>query len=64
MLGAAFGVVRGVVLLLAVAVVVNMSPLRDARTGGSESQGRRVCRWRSCKSLKPALPERFGQYLP
>jgi membrane protein required for colicin V production len=61
-LGAAFGAVRGALLLLAVAVVVNMTPLR----GGDwwvESMGADAAT-AALKQLKPVLPERFGQYLP
>jgi membrane protein required for colicin V production len=61
-LGAAFGLVRGVVLLLAVAVVVNMSPLRTA-AWWTESTGAGVST-AALRGLKPVLPERFGQYLP
>jgi membrane protein required for colicin V production len=61
-LGAAFGLVRGVVLLLAAAVVVNMTPLRTA-AWWTESMGAAVSTV-ALKGLKPVLPERFGQYLP
>src|SRR6185369_13089416 len=61
-LGAAFGLVRGAVLVLAVAVVVNMSPARRAQWW-TESKGAEVS-MAFLKSLKPSLPERFGQYLP
>ncbi|MDB5893176.1 MAG: putative rane protein distantly related to colicin production protein, partial [Rhodoferax sp.] len=61
-LGAAFGLVRGVVLLLAVAVVVNMSPLRSA-AWWTESVGAGVST-AALKGLRPVLPERFGHYLP
>src|SRR4051812_37189835 len=61
-LGAAFGLVRGTVLLLALAVVVNMAPLRkDA--WWTESVGAGVSTT-ALKGLKPVVPERFGQYLP
>ena len=61
-LGAAFGVVRGVVLLLALAVVVNMTPLRkDA--WWTESKGAAVSTT-ALKGLRPVVPERFVQYLP
>jgi membrane protein required for colicin V production len=61
-LGAAFGLLRGAVLVLAVAVVVNMSPARRAQWW-TESKGAEVS-MAVLKSLKPTLPERFGQYLP
>ena len=61
-LGAAFGVVRGVVLLLAFAVVVNMTPLRSA-SWWTESMGAGVST-AALRGMKPVVPERFGQYLP
>lgn len=61
-LGAAFGLVRGVVLLLALAVVVNMTPLRSAQWW-TESAGAGVST-AALRGMKPVLPERFGQYLP
>ncbi|MES3001166.1 MAG: CvpA family protein [Pseudomonadota bacterium] len=61
-LGAAFGLVRGAVLVLALAVVVNMTPLKGAEWW-TESKGAGVS-LAALKGLKPVLPERFGQYLP
>lgn len=61
-LGAAFGLIRGAVLLLAVAVVINMSPARRA-LWWTESKGAGVA-MATLTNLKPMLPERFGQYLP
>jgi len=61
-LGAAFGLVRGAILLMAVAVVVNMSPARSA-VWWTESKGAGVS-LAALKGLKPVLPDRFGQYLP
>ncbi len=61
-LGAAFGLVRGAILLMAVAVVVNMSPARSA-AWWTESKGAAVS-LAALKGLKPVLPEEFGQYLP
>ena len=61
-LGAAFGLVRGTVLVLAAAVVVNMTPLRT-QPWWSESAGAAAASV-ALKGLKPVLPERFGQYLP
>jgi len=61
-LGAAFGLLRGAVLLLAAAVIVNMTSLKSAdwwvesRTSGVTLA--------ALKGLKPVLPERFGRYLP
>jgi membrane protein required for colicin V production len=61
-LGAAFGLVRGVVLLLALAVVVHLTALRSAGWW-TESAGAGVAT-AALRGLKPVLPERFGQYLP
>ena len=61
-LGAAFGLVRGGVLLLAAAVVVNMTPLQSGEWW-TESTGAGVSTT-VLRGLKPVLPERFGQYLP
>nr|WP_231402916.1 CvpA family protein [Caenimonas aquaedulcis] len=61
-LGAAFGLARGAVLVLALAVVVNMTPLK-AGAWWTESKGAGVS-MAALKGLKPVLPERFGQYLP
>lgn len=61
-LGAAFGLARGVVLLLAAAVVVNLTPLHgDA--WWRESAGASVLTV-ALKGMKPVLPPVFGQYLP
>ncbi|MEO8656154.1 MAG: CvpA family protein [Ramlibacter sp.] len=61
-LGAAFALVLGAVLLLALAVVINMSPARRANWW-TESTGAEVS-MAALKGLKPVLPERFGHYLP
>jgi membrane protein required for colicin V production len=61
-LGAAFGLMRGAVLMLALAVVINMSPARRA-DWWTESKGAEVS-IAALKGLKPVLPERFGHYLP
>jgi membrane protein required for colicin V production len=60
-MGAAFGLVRGVVLLLAAAVVINMTPLKDS-LWWQESQGAHLLS-AALQGLKPALPEQFGKYL-
>ena len=62
MLGAAFGLLRGAVLLLALAVVINMTPLKSAEWW-KESQGASLS-LAALQGLKPVLPERFAQYLP
>lgn len=61
-LGAAFGLVRGIVLLLAAAVVMDMTPLKSS----GEWQASRGAGLLSAalKGLKPVLPEAFGKYLP
>jgi membrane protein required for colicin V production len=61
-LGALFGLVRGAVLLLAVTVVVGMTPLN---TGAwwQEAMGPRVGNV-VLAGLKPVLPQEFGKYLP
>ncbi len=61
-LGAAFGLVRGGVIVLAATVVVQMTPLKDTE-GWNESAGAAIAS-KLLKGLKPILPERFGQYLP
>ena len=61
-LGAAFGLIRGAVVVLALAVVVNMTPLR-AEPWWTESAGAGVST-AALRGLKPVVPERFGQYLP
>jgi membrane protein required for colicin V production len=61
-LGAAFGLVRGIVLLLAAAVVVNMTQLQSS-AWWQESKGAPVLT-AALKGLKPALPEEFAKYLP
>jgi len=60
-LGAAFGVVRGLILLLAVAVVINMTALKTS-TWWQESKGAEVLT-AALKGLKPVLPEQFAKYL-
>jgi membrane protein required for colicin V production len=61
-LGALFGLLRGAVLLLAAAVVINMTPLQrgdwwtDSKGAGASTS--------ALKALKPVLPEQFRQYLP
>ena len=61
-LGAAFGLIRGAVLLMAVAVVVNMTPFN--RAGWWKESKAAEMSTAAVKGLKPVLPERFGQYLP
>jgi membrane protein required for colicin V production len=61
-LGAGFGLLRGALLLMALAIVVNMTPLRRGEWW-TESKGAAMST-AAVKQLKPVLPERFGQYLP
>lgn len=61
-LGAMFGLIRGAVLVLAVAVVINLSPARNA-AWWTDAKGAELAT-ATLKNLKPMLPERFGQYLP
>ncbi|MEO8023207.1 CvpA family protein [Polaromonas sp.] len=60
-LGAAFGVVRGVILLLAVTVVINMTVLKSS-VWWKESAGAEMLT-AAVKGLKPVLPEQFAKYL-
>jgi membrane protein required for colicin V production len=62
LLGSLFGVLRGVVLLLAVTVVVGMTPWRDA-PAWQQAQG---AQWLQAllHMLKPVLPVDFGKFLP
>ncbi len=60
-LGAAFGVLRGLILLLAATVVINMTALKRS-DWWLESKGAPALT-AILKGLKPALPERFGQYI-
>ena len=61
-LGAAFGLLRGAILLLAMAVVVNLTALKTSEWWQA-SQGATVLT-AALKGLKPVLPENFGRYLP
>jgi membrane protein required for colicin V production len=60
-LGAAFGVLRGVVLLLAATVVIDMTALKTSEWW-RESKGAPVLA-ATLKALKPVLPEQFAKYL-
>lgn len=62
MLGAGFGLVRGVLLLLAVTVVVGMTPLHTSNWW-TEATGPHIS-GTVLKALKPLLPQDFGKYLP
>lgn len=60
-LGAAFGLVRGLILLLAATVVISMTALRSSNWW-LESQGA-VALTATLKGLKPVLPEQFAKVL-
>ena len=60
-MGAAFGLVRGAILLLAAAVVINMTALEKSMWW-QESKGAPILD-ATLKGLKPVLPEKFGKYL-
>ena len=60
-MGAAFGLVRGVILLLAAAVVINMTALEKS-VWWLESKGAPILN-ATLKGLKPVLPEQFAKYL-
>ncbi|WP_210545095.1 CvpA family protein [Rhodoferax sp. PAMC 29310] len=61
-LGAAFGLARGVVMVLAATVVIGMSPLKFG-AWWQDSVGAGIS-LAALKGLKPVLPEEFGKYLP
>ncbi len=61
-LGAVFGLVRGVLLLLVVTVVIGMTPLKSGQWW-QESIGAGISS-AALKGLKPVLPAEFGRYLP
>ena len=61
-LGSVFGVVRGVVVLLALTVVAGMTPVVKS-PWWQESTGADVAVV-VLKGLKPVLPVEFGKYLP
>lgn len=61
-LGAIFGLFRGLILLLALSVVVQMTALQES-DWWLESQGGLML-MTLLKGLRPMLPEKFGAYLP
>lgn len=61
-LGAGFGVLRGVVVLIAATAVAGMSPLRTS-TEWTQAAGPKMAT-AMLTSLKPLLPEEFVKYLP
>ena len=60
-LGALFGVLRGVILLLAVTVVINMTALKTS-DWWTQSSGAPVLS-QTLTAIKPLLPEPFAKYL-
>jgi len=61
-LGGAFGLVRGVVAVLALAVLVHLARLQDG-VWWTESVTAGVAT-AALRGLKPVVPERFGAYFP
>jgi membrane protein required for colicin V production len=61
-LGAAFGLIRGALVLLTATVVISMTPLKTG-IWWQQSAGAGVT-LAVLKGLKPVLPEEFGKYLP
>ncbi len=61
-LGAVFGLLRGVILLLTVAVVVNMTSLRSHAEWKASAGA--VMLTQLLTNLKPLLPQEFSKYLP
>ena len=62
LLGAGFGAVRGLLLLLVATLLVGMTPLHT-QDWWQEASGPRIAN-AVLRGLKPALPEDFGKYLP
>lgn len=60
-LGAAFGLVRGLILLLALTVVINMTAFRTASWWQASTGA--VLLTAALKGLQPMLPEQFAKYL-
>ena len=61
-LGAIFGLFRGLILLLALTVVVHMTALQES-DWWLESKGAPML-MTLLKGLRPMLPEKFGAFLP
>jgi membrane protein required for colicin V production len=61
-LGAVFGLIRGAILLLALAVVMNMTALRS-QSDWQASQGAGYLT-NTLMKIKPLLPQDFAKYLP
>ena len=61
-LGALFGLFRGLILLLALSVVVHMTALQESDWWVDSKGGPMLITL--LKGLRPMLPEKFGAYLP
>jgi membrane protein required for colicin V production len=61
-LGALFGIARGVVVVLALAVVVHLTGMRTTQWW-QDSMAAGVAT-AALRGLKPAVPEQFGKHLP
>lgn len=61
-MGALFGLARGGVLLVVVAVVVGLTPMRN-EVWWKESQGAHMLTL-VLECLRPVLPQKFGSFLP
>ena len=61
-LGAVFGVLRGLVLLLVITVVAGWTPLREAPWWQQSQVAPAMAQL--LQGLRPALPEEFGRHLP
>ncbi|MFO1263094.1 MAG: CvpA family protein [Rhodoferax sp.] len=61
-LGAMFGLARGVVIVLVVAVLVGMTPWHEG-PWWQDAAGAQIATV-SLRGLKPVLPQDFGKYLP
>ncbi len=61
-LGAVFGVLRGVILLLAVGLVAQWTQLQET-DWWKESRGAPILQ-QALKDLKPVIPEGFARHLP
>lgn len=61
-LGAGFGLLRGVVMLLALALVVNMTPIKQQEAWQASALAHRLDQ--GLHLLKDAVPQSLGRYFP
>ena len=61
-LGAVFGLIRGAILLLAIALVMNMTALRSQADWQASQGASYLTGW--LIKIKPLLPQDFAKYLP